>query len=389
MSKNLLFLHEYFPFGGGEKVTSILSEYFLENGYNVFIACKSVNKSKLSDLLKEKLIFTIIPNQDHFDSNENNEHIVNFIAQQKIDCIIIQGIFSRLGEFIKHNNIACKIIYAHHGKPMWESVNGLILKEREIKKAPIVKRLKWIVKDKSKFVRESVAENIDMYNKQMATADAFVVLCEAYISRMASLVKDKQDIKKISAISNPLKKIAIGVPIKKKQILFVGRLSFADKRIDRVVELWKSLHFLLPDWNMTIVGEGPDEERIKDLIKTFKLPRITLEGHREDVSPYYKESSILCLTSNFEGYPMVLMEAQQFGVIPFSFESSEGVKDIITDGVTGFLVKPYNMKSYKNKLLRLALNEELQQQVSKNVILKAQDYDVAIKGQQWINLFNE
>lgn len=62
------------------------------------------------------------------------------------------------------------------------------------------------------------------------------------------------------------------------------------------------------------------------------------------------------MTSNFEGFPMVLTEAMQFGCVPVAFNSFEAIADIIIPEKTGELVTPFSIKEYKEKLSLLIEN---------------------------------
>ncbi|RGN76255.1 glycosyltransferase [Segatella copri] len=76
---------------------------------------------------------------------------------------------------------------------------------------------------------------------------------------------------------------------------------------------------------------------------------LTFEGFQSPIE-YYKRASIICMTSSFEGFPMVLVEAMQFGCVPIAFDSFEAIRDVIIPEKTGELVKPFKIKDFVNKL---------------------------------------
>lgn len=145
---------------------------------------------------------------------------------------------------------------------------------------------------------------------------------------------------------------------KKKQILWCGRLLFSQKRPDRILWVWKKLQDRLPDWNLVIVGDGPFSEQMRQLSKRLSLERIEFAGFKDPV-PYYKESSIFCMTSNHEGWGLVLTEAMQYGCVPVAFDSFESIHEIISDGKTGYLVSPFDINRMAEKVWSLAMDKKI------------------------------
>ena len=68
-------------------------------------------------------------------------------------------------------------------------------------------------------------------------------------------------------------------PVKQNEIIFVGRLDYSSKRVDRILKVWEKLQDKNIDWRLTIVGGGQDRERLENLSKQLKLERITFAGH--------------------------------------------------------------------------------------------------------------
>lgn len=81
----------------------------------------------------------------------------------------------------------------------------------------------------------------------------------------------------------------------------------------------------------------------------------------------YKRAQIICVSSTYEGFSLVLTEALQYGVIPVAFDSFESVHDIIDTGKNGFLVKPFQINYYANILKSLMFNDNLRQQIQMNI----------------------
>ena len=135
---------------------------------------------------------------------------------------------------------------------------------------------------------------------------------------------------------------------------------------------------------MVIVGDGPDRESLIHMAEG--ISNIEFVGY-QDPKPYYEKASIFCMTSLFEGFPMSLTEAMQFGCVPISFDSFSAVYDIIKPRETGELVKSFDKKEYIRKLKHLMDNEPYRMNLSKNAFEYVKRYDISNILFKWIDLF--
>ena len=93
------------------------------------------------------------------------------------------------------------------------------------------------------------------------------------------------------------------------------------------------------------------------------------------------------MTSNFEGFPMVLPEAMSFGVVPLAFDSFPAVSDIIIDNKNGFLIPPFSIKQYVKKIEILINNDSIRQEMAQEGVKMVQNYSVENIVRQWEILF--
>ena len=84
---------------------------------------------------------------------------------------------------------------------------------------------------------------------------------------------------------------------------------------------------------------------------------VNMPGAVRDVTPYVEQSSILCLTSEYEGFGIVLIEAMLKGLPVIAFEYV-GVHDIIEDGVDGYIIPFGDVEAYADKLRSLMSSRE-------------------------------
>lgn len=175
------------------------------------------------------------------------------------------------------------------------------------------------------------------------------------------------------------------IRMKKKELLYVGILA-NNKRVDRIVQIWKRIYKEYPDWSLKIVGDG-DPEYVKYLRKkAVTLHRIYFEGFQNPIK-YYQSANIFCMTSNYEGWGMVLTEAMQCGVVPVAFNSFASASDIIENGHNGILVKPFNMSAYEKELRQLMEQPSLLKQMSDNAQHDIKRYSIEAVVDMWEKAF--
>lgn len=235
------------------------------------------------------------------------------------------------------------------------------------------------------------------------SSDRFVLLSKSYIPLIKKIMNVKIKSKLLS-ISNPIS-FKEDFPIteikyKKKQIIYVGRLEYHAKRLDRLLNAWSLIENEAFDWKLIIVGGSVNNvidtndyqvkelERLKALIEKLQLKNIIFAGNT-DPEIYYKESKLFCLTSSYEGFPLVLGEAMHYGVVPVVFGSFEAAFDIIENQVNGIIVKPFNIGNYASFLRELMFDESRTIKMAENAIRNAKKLSIEVIGDQWVSIFNE
>ena len=227
------------------------------------------------------------------------------------------------------------------------------------------------------------------FMKCMATnCDCVCMLSDFYCDEYQNIINDYSY--PVRSVTNPLLKAIIGEKeaSQKNQILIVSRHVWKHKRLDRMFRIWKQVAPLFPEWKLVVLGDGPDHDAYVELANRLKLIQISFEG-MVDATPYYRESKIICMTSSFEGLPMVLIEAQQYGCVPIAYESFSALPDIIENGKTGYRIPPFKQSKFVNQLILMMENEDLLSQMSQNCKLHAREFDVCKIIPRWISIFNE
>ena len=142
-------------------------------------------------------------------------------------------------------------------------------------------------------------------------------------------------------------------------------------------------------WSLSIYGSGPDNQSLHQQIKSLGLEtEIEIYPPTCNIAEVYKNSSILCFTSRYEGFGMVVVEAMSFGVVPISFDCPCGPKDIIANGSNGILIRSFDQKEFASKLAELMNNENQRKQMGENAITSVQEkFEISSIIKQWVNMF--
>jgi len=198
---------------------------------------------------------------------------------------------------------------------------------------------------------------------------------------------------KITAIPNMNfeEKVEVDWDKKEKRVVYVGRLR-GEKQVDKLLEIWSMLGNVADGWTLDICGDGPDrrmlERRTEELglrNENGGLRTVVFHGFVEP-KEYLDRASIFCMTSRYEGFPMVLIEAANRGCVPMAFESFAAVKDIITDGVNGVLVKPFDCVEYAQKLAELMSDTDKRQRMALQTLEDVMRFEPERIMDEWENL---
>lgn len=172
---------------------------------------------------------------------------------------------------------------------------------------------------------------------------------------------------------------------KERIVIWCGRLEYDMKRLDRMIEIWRLVEPVHPDWKLIILGGG-NLLYWQKIINSYRLNNIELAGF-QDSREFFQKASILCMTSTTEGFPMVMVEAQSYGCVPIAFNSFKAIVDIIDNNKTGIYCKPFNKHKYANELSKLMTDDKKRQNMALNAIESVGQYDSKLIAKKWISIF--
>lgn len=181
-------------------------------------------------------------------------------------------------------------------------------------------------------------------------------------------------------------------PRDKKVVISVGRFDDYVKRVDRMLRCFSLVLKRVPDAKLVLVGRydrnapiGPDgKTTINGLIEELALPSSSLDfvGEVGNVQDYYTTANVLMLTSNSEGFGMVLNEAACFGV-PSVGNYIPGIEDLIVDGHNGYVTDQDDLETMALRIGDILSDNTLQKRLGKNAMDKAKSYDSSHIGDEW------
>lgn len=154
--------------------------------------------------------------------------------------------------------------------------------------------------------------------------------------------------------------------LKPRTILAMGRLT-RQKGFDILLRSFAPIAADFPRWQLTILGEGPDREKLERLAHSLGCrDAVRMPGAIKTPTDVLKHADIFVLSSRFEGFPMALAEAMACGVPSISFDCPSGPGVLIRNGMDGILVPPGDEKALTNAIRELVGNEEKRGMLSKN-----------------------
>lgn len=370
-------------------VTSVLANKFVASGHNVVIWAFYEEKPSLSERLDKRI--KLLYGGGYCVSGTNVALLRKVIVDNLIQVVVNQwGLpivpIRVLNKAI--HGLGIKVISVYHNDPI---ANGrtkkieLLLERSDSLLNRALLRLRLYV-----FRQITSASMGYVYRK----SDRFMVLSESFIIHFECFTGIKQH-PKLIVQQNPITidtdNCDVDISAKSNEIVYVGRINHYQKRISRVIETWALIEDKYPEWCLKIVGDGEDKSAVEDLCTMLGLQRVYFEGFQRPIE-YYKRASILILTSEYEGWGLVLVEGMSLGVIPVVYGSYSAVYDIIENGKNGLIVEAgsdgFHAELMANALSKIMSNSNLRHELAMNAVSKSKSYSIDDVYKQWNFILN-
>ena len=345
----ILFIISHLTSGGAEKILVELANYF-SKGNEVYIITFSKNDSFYDIDKNVKHIKLNVVKQSYSLKNKIFNNINRILTLRKIIKNIKPDVII---SFLTQTNIVSIL-----------SITGL--------KIPI------IISEMSIFNSENNNKFWKILRRITYPFSDFLVVLTKDDSKNYSFVKNIEVIPNFLHINE-----TPNLEEKENIILAVGRLHPV-KQFDLLIKLFSKLD---TNYKLYIIGEGGERKKLENLIKKLKLEnKVFLKGQQKDIYKYYKRAKILVLTSKYESFSNVLLEAMYFGCAIVSFNCDYGPRAIIENNKNGFLVD--NEEEFIKKLNLLIRNDNLRKKIAKNAVLRAKDFEFSKIIKKWEELID-
>ncbi|MCQ2256428.1 MAG: glycosyltransferase [Bacteroidaceae bacterium] len=375
------------PFCGGiERFALELGKRFSFEGHNV----KFISFKERKDVEKE-IQQCYFPKSSKYDCAENERFLHSFILENEVDVLFNQQADSldivRLCDAARKETKA-KLVSVFHFDPMhYVDIYRASFSDIFSAGLSIGETINLLFHNMSLFRKIQIKKCGSRYSKVYELSDAVVLLSEkakpAFLS-MASI----EDASKLYAISNPItnRHTKNQECTKDNLVVFVGRLNFLQKRPDLLLKVWERIYENNPSWRCAVVGNGEYYEIMQKKIRKNSVKNIELVGFA-DSEDYYKKAKILCMTSNSEGFPLVITEASSYGVVPIAFDSFNAVSDVIKDEETGLIVPAFDVDTYAVKLHSLMNDNGKLSRLSNAATIYTEKFNMDRIVLNWYELF--
>ena len=193
--------------------------------------------------------------------------------------------------------------------------------------------------------------------------------------------------KKLKVIHNPLDTNVIlkkaGEPLEhpwygkgESIIIAIGRLG-QEKGFSFLIRAVAHLAREGTRCKLIILGEGTEKENLQRLVKELSLEdTVSMPGFLENPYKYLSRSTVFVLSSLYEGFPNVLLEALALGVPSIATRCPTGPEEIIIDGVSGILVEPASEEAMADAIKRVLSDAELRKKLAEGGRKRAEDFSV-------------
>ncbi|MDP3681312.1 MAG: glycosyltransferase family 4 protein [Flavobacterium sp.] len=347
--------------GGVARVLSIKANYLVEKlGYEVHILTQNEGFYPLFYSFNSNIVFHDLPLKGNFFQFFNSfaKGLKNKIKAIQPDIVVVcdNGLKAYSIPFILKNKVPL-ILEMHSSK---------FVEERELR---------------DDFLAKVVSNGIYALKKiGIKKYDRFVVVTSESIAEW--------NIDDTIVIPNPLwftseKSSAL----ESKKVIAVGRHTY-EKGFDRMLQIWKKVVAKHPDWTLGIYGKSAKNIDLKLLAENLSISdNVVFYEPVQDIDKKYLEASFYLMTSRFEGFGMVLIEAMASGLPCVAYDCPCGPRGILSHGEDGFLIENGNESVYVKGVETLIENATLRREMGKKAKISSEKYNIDAIMQTWNQLF--
>lgn len=364
--------------GGIERMSVVLADMLFRLGHRIFFICWR----KTSDVVLDYPI-SYIP---HNRWNEDNDRFLeSFISENNIELLINQA------AILPRDNPVC-LLFRQRLVPIIQVFHNSLY--GMFSTVSILDKLSQYLPLAQNFTSTNIVRNTILhlfkikygrYFRELGKTDDYMVLLSGKYKNEYIDFCHPKSLRNLCVIPNPITfSIDYNKYEKENLILFCGRME-SQKRPLLALKIWEKIAPKNPTWKMVMLGDGEYLENIKFYASKHHIKNIEILGKQNPV-PYYKKASILCMTSAYEGLPLVLLEAFNYGCVPILYNTFASASDIVTDGKDGVLVNENSEDIFVAKLQELMTNKSVIDHLRKGRLDKLTKYSPMVISELWENL---
>ncbi|MCM1021754.1 MAG: glycosyltransferase family 4 protein [Muribaculum sp.] len=359
--KICFFTDDITKIGGIERVTSILCSE-LYQGYEIDIVSIFKGRDKTAYPFPKEIEIRYLTKKKHGIKPHSFKRTINllktltivrrYFKKNNYDLVIAQSFPPAFAMFIsgfnKNKIIVCEHVYAWYYNKIIQNIRKYIYNQL---------RALIVLTSKDKLFFKSYGLKTDI----------FVIPNPADIDTPSNIIKRE-----------PYRLIA------------AGRLEY-QKGFDNLIRSFCEVHKLHPEWVLDIYGKGSLKDELQNLIDSQHLSEsVKLRGITDSLNVEFCKSQIYVLSSHFEGFPMVLIEALSCGLPCIAYDCPNGPSDIITSD-NGILVPDQDEKALTEAIIKLIEDENLRnlmQSHAKSSVQRFEKHNIALMWEKLINQFS-
>lgn len=331
-----------------------------------------------------------LPSKDTL-SKENIDFVCQLLRRLSIDVVINQQPIDDVAEELwiqVKKQTGIRIISCLHNPVTLSAKNFVLTNEYELenKGRRLIGKILGLSIVRYLLLKLYILRNRKRYQKIVDFSDNVIVLCDGMRDELIEMIGRNDP--KIIIIPNFLKSIPDFVPFPKKEniIVWCGQINFTVKRLDIMLQLWKDIQSVYLDWKLFILGDGPDLERAIQMTANLGLERISFEG-RVNPADYYCKAKFVAITSSYESFSLVTLEAMAYSAIPLGFKTFPAAHFLLGEVYEKLFVQAYN----KDKVL-VCMNslsdEDTYKGIQTYLYRRSQSFTLGTIINKWITLLN-
>ncbi|PLA36903.1 hypothetical protein CYJ46_11385 [Corynebacterium coyleae] len=224
--------------------------------------------------------------------------------------------------------------------------------------------------------------------RSYSRANRFYALTEADRDKYAV-----EGLTNASYMYNPVELLSrpsiLSIEERPKKVVYVGRYA-VEKRVPKLVECWAKVASDFPDWKFEIYGVGPDAANIaKSILENHVSDSVTLMGKTQNPEQVLANSRLMMMASDFEGLPVVVVEAGLVGTPTLATNCAPGMEVLIENEKTGVLVEDRDYYALAVKLSNLLRDSEALHEMSVASASYMERFSISRIADEWEREFTE